>query len=266
MATRDEPVAIPVDGQVLGGTVITPVTSLPALLFVHGWGASQQSYLSRAREIAEMGCVCMTFDMRGHARTDEQREIVSREHNLRDLLSAYDMLAKHPAVDAAAIGVVGSSYGGYLGAILTAMRPVRWLALRAPALYEDHGWELPKVQLNDKMDLSAYRRRLVSPEENRALGACAGFRGDVLIVESENDEVVPHTVIANYVAACVQARSVTSRIIPGAEHGLSEEEWQKAYAGILTRWLAEMMGSRNGGPVEKASATPLVSKVTPALE
>lgn len=266
MATRDEPVEIPVDGQVLGGTVITPVTSMSALLFVHGWGASQQSYLARAREIAEMGCVCMTFDMRGHARTDEQREIVSREHNLRDLLSAYDMLAKHPAVDAAAIGVVGSSYGGYLGAILTAMRPVRWLALRAPALYEDHGWELPKVQLNDKMDLGAYRRRLVSPEENRALGACAGFRGDVLIVESENDEVVPHTVIANYVAACVQARSVTSRIIPGAEHGLSEEEWQKAYAGILTRWLTEMMGSRDGGAVAKASATPLVSKVTPALE
>jgi len=266
MATRDEIVEIPVEGQVLAGTVITPMTSLPALLFVHGWGASQQSYLARAREIAETGFVCLTFDLRGHARNDEQRETVSREHNLRDLLAAYDMLVKHPAVDSSAVGVVGSSYGGYLASILTTMRPVRWLALRAPALYEDHGWELPKVELSDKMDLTAYRRRLVSPEENRALGACAAFRGDVLIVESENDEVVPHTVIANYVAACVQARSVTSRIITGAEHGLSEEQWQRAYASILARWLAEMMGKGDVSPSEKPAAVPSHAKVTSALE
>jgi pimeloyl-ACP methyl ester carboxylesterase len=254
MPTRDDILEIPSDGQVIAGTVITPVTALPGLLFVHGWGGSQQSYLARAREIAEIGCVCMTFDLRGHARTDEQRETVSREHNLRDLLAAYDLLAKHSAVDPASIGVVGSSYGGYLAAIMTSMRPVRWLVLRAPALYEDHGWELPKVQLNDTMDLTAYRRSLVSADENRALGACAAFRGDVLIVESENDEVVPHMVIANYLAACTQARSVTSRILEGAEHGLSEEQWQRAYAAILTKWLGEMLGTLDGRPSQKPAA------------
>jgi hypothetical protein len=265
MTTRDETVEIPVDGQVLAGTVITPMTLMPGLLFVHGWGASQQSYLARAREVAELGCVCMTFDLRGHARTDEQRETVSREHNLRDLLAAYDALVKHPSVDSAAIGVVGSSYGGYLAAILTTMRPVRWLVLRAPALYEDHGWEVPKVELSDKMDLTSYRRRLVSPDENRALGACSTFRGDVLLVESENDEVVPHTVIANYVAACVQAKSVTSRVITGAQHGLSDEQWQRAYAGILTRWLVEMIGTNEVRP-ENAGTFLLGAKVATALE
>jgi dienelactone hydrolase len=265
MATRDEIVEVPVDGQVIAGTIITPVTLVPGLLFVHGWGSSQQSYLARAREIAEMGFVCMTFDLRGHARSDEQRESVTREQNLRDLVAAYDLLAKHPAVDAATIGVIGSSYGGYLAAILTTMRPVRWLALRAPALYEDHGWELPKVQLSDKMDLSAYRRRLVSPEENRALGACAAFRGDVLLVESENDEVVPHPVIANYIAACLQAKSVTSRIIAGAEHGLSDTEWQRAYASILKRWLTEMV-SGPGAASDNAKAGSTVQNVNSARE
>jgi len=246
MATRDERIDIRVNGQAIAGTLITPVKPVPGLLFVHGWGGSQQSYLARAREIAEMGCVCMTFDLRGHARTDEQRQTVSRQDNLQDLLAAYDLLATNPTVDPAYLGVVGSSYGGYLAAIMTTMRPVRWLVLRAPALYEDHGWELPKVQLTEKMDLPAYRRRLVSAEENRALGACAAFRGDVLIVESEKDEIVPHMVIANYVAACIQARSVTSRVIEGAEHGLSEKQWQREYAGILAKWLAEMIGGANG--------------------
>jgi dipeptidyl aminopeptidase/acylaminoacyl peptidase len=252
MATRDESLDIPVDGQTIAGTLITPVTPAPGFLFVHGWGGSQQSYLARAREIAEMGCVCMTLDLRGHAHTDEQRQTVSREDNLQDMLAAYDLLAKHPDVDPAAIGVVGSSYGGYLAAILTTMRPVRWLALRAPALYEDHGWELPKLQLHEKMDLNTYRRRLVNAEENRALAACAAFRGDVLLVESENDDVVPHMVIANYVAACIQARSVTSRMIEGAEHGLSQPKWQRAYAAILAKWVDEMLGTMNGRPTEKA--------------
>jgi dienelactone hydrolase len=253
MATRDEKLDIPVDGVAIAGTLITPLKAAPGVLFVHGWGGSQQSYLARAREIAEMGCVCMTLDLRGHARTDEQRQMVSRQDNLEDLLAAYDLLVMHPRVDPAYVGVVGSSYGGYLAAIMTTMRPVRWLALRAPALYEDHGWDLPKVQLTEKMDLAAYRRRAVSAEENRALGACAAFRGDVLIVESEKDDVVPHTVIANYVAACIQARSVTSRVIAGAEHGLSQEQWQREYSGILVKWLAEMIGVANDDGAKAAS-------------
>jgi hypothetical protein len=67
----------------------------------------------------------------------------SRGDNLRDVLAAYDVLVAHRGVDASAIAAVGSSYEGYLGAILTSLRGVRWLALRAPALYNDADWELP---------------------------------------------------------------------------------------------------------------------------
>jgi pimeloyl-ACP methyl ester carboxylesterase len=245
METRDEHLEISVDGQEIAGTLVTPAT--PGMLFVHGWGGSQQQYLARAREIAGLGCICLTFDLRGHARTDAQRETVSRAENLRDLIAAYDNLAGQRGVDAAAIGVIGSSYGGYLAAILTSMRPARWLALRAPALYKDAGWDLPKQQLNQDPDLAQYRRRSLTEEDNLALRACTGFRGDVLIVESEHDDVVPHATVANYVAACAQSRSVTSRLIEGADHGLSDEHWQRAYTHVLVSWLMEMVVSvRNG--------------------
>jgi dipeptidyl aminopeptidase/acylaminoacyl peptidase len=68
---------------------------------------------------------------------------VTREDNLRDLLAAYDRLLAHPALDTSAIAVVGTSYGGYLASILTSLRPVRWLALRVPALYRDEEWHTP---------------------------------------------------------------------------------------------------------------------------
>src|SRR5918995_4593370 len=112
MTIHDEPIEIAVDDQQIEGRLVAGISAGPAVLFVHGWGGNQQQYLSRARAVAELGFICLTFDLRGHARTDEQRETVSREHNLRDLLAAYDMLVKHPAVDPASVGVVGSSYGG----------------------------------------------------------------------------------------------------------------------------------------------------------
>ncbi len=86
MATRDEAVEIAVGGQRLAGAVVAPATAIPGLLFVHGWGGSQEQYLARAREIAALGCVGLTFDLRGHARHYDQHETVSREDNLRDVL------------------------------------------------------------------------------------------------------------------------------------------------------------------------------------
>src|SRR3954451_4635532 len=247
MTTRDSPVEIPVEGRRIPGTLVTPATALPGFLFVQGWGSGQEVYLARAREIAALGCVCLTFEPHGVARDHPEHETVTREENLRDLLAACDVLAGQSAVDASAIGVVGSSYGGYLAAVLSSLRPVRWLALRVPALYKDEDWALPKRTL-DRAELAAYRRRLVDASENRALGACAAFRGDVLIVESEHDDVVPHPVIANYMAAFEKAHSLTYRVIAGADHGLSEEPWQQAYTSLLVSWATEMvLGVREGG-------------------
>ena len=92
-------------------------TPLPGVLFVHGWGGSQEHDLVRAREAAGIGCVCLTFDLRGHERTARHWEKVNRPQNLADLLAAYDWLASQPNVDPTAIAVVGISYGGYLAAL-----------------------------------------------------------------------------------------------------------------------------------------------------
>jgi pimeloyl-ACP methyl ester carboxylesterase len=244
MTTRDEAIDITVDDQRIASTLVTPGTLVPGVLFVHGWGGSQEKYLARARQIAALGCVCLTFNLRGHAETEPQHETVTREDNLRDLIAAYDVLVRQPMVDKASIAVVGSSYGAYLAAILTALRPVRWLALRVPALYKDEDWALPKQQLK-KYGLDAFRRRSVSPEENRALRACAAFEGDVLVIESERDDIIPHPVIANYLAAFERAHSLTYRVIEGADHGLSEEPWQQAFTTLLVNWATEMvLGAR----------------------
>ena len=252
MAAQDEPITIAVDGQQMAGTLVAPGSAMPGVLFVHGWGGNQDYYLPRAREIAAIGCVCLTFTLRGQAPEDPQHATVTREQSLRDVIAAYDVLAGRPGVDRSAIAVVGTSYGGYLAAILTTLRPVRWLALRAPALYKDADWTLPKQRL-DRDELAAYRRMSVRADDNRALRACAAFAGDVLIVESERDDIVPHPAVASYRAAFAKAHSLTHRVITGADHALSAERWQQAYSSLLVTWATEMvLGAREGGAAPQA--------------
>jgi hypothetical protein len=43
----------------------------------------------------------------------------------------------------------------------------------------------------------------------------------VLLIESEHDDIIPHPVLTNYMAAFQNARSLTYRVIEDADHGLS---------------------------------------------
>ena len=247
MSAVKVPFDLLVDDEHIAATFMEPQKKLPGILFVHGWGGSQQRDLERAQGISGLGCVCLTFDLRGHEGTQDQKTSVTREQNLTDILAAYDQLVAHPDVDPSCIAVIGTSYGGYLATILTQLRPVCWLALRVPAIYWDAQWLTPKQQL-DKPRLLDYRQQPLRPEANRALAACATFRGDVLLVESESDEHVPHMTIVNYRSAFVQAHSLTHRIIDGADHALSSESHQKAYTYLLTRWVSEMIIGVRTGP------------------
>jgi pimeloyl-ACP methyl ester carboxylesterase len=256
MESRLETLNIKVEDDQLAAALLSPATLLPGVLFVHGWGDSKEQDLARAREMAGLGCVCLTFDLRGHAGTGRRQETVTREENLRDLLSAYDKFVSLAGVDPAAIAVVGISYGGYLATVLTELRPVKWLALRAPALYKDEGWELPKRKLHQDPDFLAYRRRELPADDNRALRAAARFGGDVLIVESALDDIVPHPVMASYAKAFAKAHSLTARVIDDADHALSDEKWRDAYTRILVGWLTEMVVGARAKAAPPMTPTP----------
>lgn len=236
----DERIDIDVGSLRLQGNFLSPRTHVPGVLFVHGWGGSQERDLKRARGIAGLGCVCLTFDLAGHGAAESLQASITREDNLRDLLAAYDRLAAHPRIDPNAVAVVGTSYGGYLAAILTELRPVRWLALRVPAIYRDEDWNVPKRDL-PREDLMQYRSSHIPAASNRALKACSGFRGDVLLVESEQDDYIPRATIMSYRAAFQGTHSLTHRIIDQADHALSSVSAQEAYTDILVRWITEMV-------------------------
>jgi dienelactone hydrolase len=233
-------VSLQVGGQTVAGTLLSPEAPVPGFLFIHGWGGDQAEDLGHAEELARLGCICFTFDLRGHAESGADKERITRQDSLDDVLAAYDYLAAQPLIDRASIGVVGTSYGGYLAMLLTALRPVRWLAMRVPALYPDEHWDTPKAKL-DKQIVRTYRQQPHGAGGDRALTACAEFRGDVLIVESERDEQIPREALLSMQAAFRQANSLSHRIIQGATHAMRDVQHQRVYSTLLTGWIGEMV-------------------------
>jgi hypothetical protein len=94
----------------------------------------------------------------------------------------------------------------------------------------------------------------VPAADNRALRACKAYRGDVLLIESELDDIIPHAVINSYKEALIRPRSMTYRMISNADHGLSDAASQRAYTGVLVSWMTEMiMGARSGPAAAQAN-------------
>lgn len=227
-----------VDGQKVKGTLIFPKVvkqQSPGALFIHGWTSSEESYLPRAKAVAKHGEICLIFNLRGHGKSDGRLEDFSRKDHLKDVITAYDFLVGQKSVDKNRIGVCGSSYGGYLASILTSKRKVKWLVLRAPALYPDEDFNIPTAKLI-REEINTYRRTKISPKENLALKAASKFSGNLLLVESEKDETVPRETIKNYLKAVNPKATLDHKIMKNADHALTKKKWKLEFIKILSEW------------------------------
>lgn len=212
----------------LAGSLFAPESvheRAPGLLFVHGRGSNRVGYAHRARSaVEELGAVCLTVDLTAHGESPRGMQPPTMREHLEDVTDAYDVLAASAGVDAQRIGVCGASYGAYLAGRLAPLRPVRRLLLRAPALYDDQAF-------------SEGRDSHTSATAN-ATDYFLGIRNsgcDVLVVESENDEEVPHSVIEAYLRGCPDCQH---ELIPDALHGLTKAEWDAQFVGFIISWFS----------------------------
>jgi pimeloyl-ACP methyl ester carboxylesterase len=225
-------IAIECDGRTLAARRFgrdDPAARGPAILFLHGLHSDQAGYQPRAEAVAShLGVVCLTFDLGGHGRSDGVRDDLSPHDHLHEAIAAYDALGALGGVDPQRVGVCAASYGAYLAALLVARRPVQRLFLRAPALYPDDWLDVP---LHERGRLGG------PPPDSAALASVGRFEGEILVLESGSDEVIPHATIEAYLRACPGARH---EVIAGATHRLAEPAWNARFVELMLEWFTPL--------------------------
>src|SRR5438105_2434088 len=115
----EQPVTFASAGLKLSGVVHLPPGMRPSerrgtFLVLHGFGSNKTSSNTMAptKMLGELGYVVLRFDMRGCGESEGEFGRVICLEQVEDTRNALTFLAKHPAVDPARIGVIGSSFGG----------------------------------------------------------------------------------------------------------------------------------------------------------
>ena len=112
--------------------------------------------------------------------------------------------------------------------LLTRERDVARLLLRAPGVVVDT--DLDRALRHRSRDRSLAQARSL-------LDALRAFRRPLMVVESERDEVIPASLVQEYLAAAPGAQH---EVIPGAGHALTEPTWRQAFERILLTFFRGM--------------------------
>ncbi len=218
------------------------------LLVLPGWDDDSKEQFDQLRAaLSAHDWECARADLPDASWSERDRDSATRGENLAQALVDYDAL--FAGKNNASIALLGFSYGGYMAALSLIDRPVDLLVLRSPALYPNDNWEVPKAEL-DKRKLASYRSDVHTPGENLALDGCFGFKGDVLLIDSEHDRIIPHEVIESYERALVNAASLTRYTIRGADHPLTDTRWRDEYHRVAVDWLINAASGRNSSQAE----------------
>ncbi|MCL4359772.1 alpha/beta fold hydrolase [Patescibacteria group bacterium] len=234
-----------VDGNTLRGTFFYPQNvdeKNPSVFFIQGWTGDMRRSYGYARALSELGYVCFLFDVRGHGQSGGDIKKGTIRDFLNDVTSAYDYFAGSKGVDPNNINVIGSSFGGYMGSILTSKRNVKNIALRVPADYDDGDFDKSKWETSGVTtpEVWAFRKRIKKPSESMALAALHKFGGKVLIIESEKDDVVPHETILNYMNAVSDKTNLTHVVVKGAPHSTKRGPFREKVEKIYVEWFKKL--------------------------
>ena len=192
----------------LDGTIFAPVGEgpFPTVVFYHGRQSSKSLYLPTGQELAVNGIVALAFDFSNDELKD--REIEAE--------AAYFYLQGESYVNSRQVGIVGSAMGAITATIIAIAKnfEAKSLVLRAPAAFPE-------------------------AKKSSSISALRNFKGSLLIIQSELDEVIPHGNCQLCFDIARRAALKEWKVIKGATHWLGEPNspQRKEFRQIVVDWF-----------------------------
>ena len=115
--------------------------------------------------------------------------------------------------------------------------------MRVPADYPNEHFNRLKHEASgsDSPQLVNWRNKVITPDATYALQALHNFNGNIQIIESEKDTVVPKQTIQNYINAVKDKSKLTYTVIPGAPHSIQQGPFRDAVEKVLVDWFKNSM-------------------------
>lgn len=212
----EKKVEFKVGKQTLRGSVFIPKGkgSFPGVVFFHGSGGSGNMFFDIAEKLSKYGIMTLAFNYRGAGKSDGIFEEQTLEMGIKDAEASLKYFLSLKNLDGKKVGLCGGSFGGFLAGLLAIKFPIKSLILNAPAAFS------PK-ELNKQRDSAGeLEENFLESESYKEI---AGYKGKLLVVESEFDDVLLPKMVKYYFD---NAKSTAKRefyLLKGAKHRLSND-------------------------------------------
>jgi dipeptidyl aminopeptidase/acylaminoacyl peptidase len=196
------------EGVKLAGDLFLPIDLKPGerragIVLCHGYTGVRSIYLpDNARVLAEAGYVVLTFDYKGWGDSDGPKSRLAPYSRVADVQAALTFLGAQNEVDAARLGIYGTSYGGATVVWVAAVDPrvkcvvavvgigngARWMrSVRRPDEFFDlmarAAAERVKRALTGVSDLADRNEILLPDRQSAELGAAARRNNPAAVTE-----------------------------------------------------------------------------------
>ena len=177
-------------------------------IVLHGAGKSSRGRFSRMRtHLKVRGIPSASFDYIGHGETGG--DIVGTSLHARTKQA--EMVIRHACVEP--LTLIAASMSAYTAIKLTEKFSVNNLVLMVPAVYTPEAYDIPFGPV-----FSTIIRVPNSWQASDAFRILNGFKGNLLVIAAENDNVIPMEVVERINQSARHARTNHLHIVPGSAH------------------------------------------------
>lgn len=208
------------DSLSLSGILTIPKAPSVGVLFLHGGGHSNKTrYAFLQSYFGERTIASFAFDFRGCGKSEGEFKNGSLANRYTDAISALQFFKQQTSLDDNHIYLWGSSMGAHVACRVVDDFPnIKGLILQSPAAY---GGDAELLELDETF--TALIRRENSWIDSLAFASLERFRGRILVVYGEQDNVVPERVQIQYKQICQQKGGSVVTLQDGAHRLLNPQ-------------------------------------------
>jgi pimeloyl-ACP methyl ester carboxylesterase len=225
---------IPCLGYDLQAAIYEGTDPSKLVLNLIGWTSSKERHHETLEAISSLsGASVMSFNYSGHGDTAIDPFELRPAQHLLEVITVFDWItATFPDK---ALTIMGSSYGGYMGAQVALYRNFSNLILCAPAIYRPE--DLYTLNKNIPREAEGYKYRIdtAALAANPLLTIDRVFDGSAVVVSHELDDVVPAETTDAYTNS-FNAEHIVAPNIPHSVRGAGEAD-RKIYQQKIADWL-----------------------------